>query len=207
MQHSIGDPFHWHCRWQIANRAAYSEVRDHSKHRLRRAIRRLERDSVLLHSNQLTSTSVERWRRRRANQLHIQKSPWWHPRPSFRTPFRFPSTRLSSPATPQRHRARSRSSPAALFYPPRGLANGPSAVLSDRFASLRAGGRETSTWNERKIRGNRKRTLFPLSLHLFSRFSSLRTCSTVFTYPTECFITRVWCEYWSRRPGGCEKMA
>lgn len=86
-----GDPFHWHCRWQIA-RAAYSEVRDHSKHRLRRAIRRLERDSVLLHSNQLTSTSVERWRRRRANQLHIQKSPWWHPRPSFRTsrctPFR-----------------------------------------------------------------------------------------------------------------------
>lgn len=52
-----GDPFHWHCRWQIA-RAAYSEVRDHSKHRLRRAIRRLERDSMLLHSNQLTSTST-----------------------------------------------------------------------------------------------------------------------------------------------------
>ena len=67
------------------SRATYSQVRDHSKHRLRRAIRRLERDSMLLHSNQPTSTSVERWRRQRANQLRTQKSPWWHP-----TPFRLP---------------------------------------------------------------------------------------------------------------------
>lgn len=139
--------FHWHCRWQIA-RAPYNEVRDHSKHRLRRAISRLERNSVLLHSNQPTSASASerRWRRRCANQLHTLKSPWWHPPspivPSFRLLFLYLSSYIPLPSI-----APILPCGTVSYLPsasPRGLANGPSAVLSDRFAPLQAEGRETS---------------------------------------------------------------
>lgn len=111
---------------QMTNRerAAYSGLGDHGKHRLRRAISRLERDFVLLHSNQPGSGSGS-GRERRPNQSPALKSlslsPFLpSPAPSFIRP------------------------PSRRCRPPRGLANGPSAVLSDRFAH-RSGleGRET----------------------------------------------------------------
>jgi len=65
--------------------------------------------------------------------------------------------------------------------PSRGLANGPFAVLSDRFASPRAGGREMSTWNERerKIRATES-VCGPLPPRLFSRFSGFHTCCSLY---------------------------
>ena len=59
---------------QMTNRAraAYNQVRDRSKHRLRRAISRLERDSVLLHSNQATSASTsERTNERASERVNV----------------------------------------------------------------------------------------------------------------------------------------
>lgn len=223
---------------QMANResGAYSKVRDHSKHRLRRAIRRLERDSVLLHSNQPTSASAERCRRRRANQLHTQKSPWWHP-----TPFRSPRPTASCALPPQPPSSLPIFPPAAhalsvpLFtrgtvLPSRGLANGPSAVLSDRFASLRAGGREMSgegTWNEREggrtenPRYHRKRTrgrrslLFAAVASIFFHASPVFTRAVVLAVSHRALYNRLMRAECPRRlvsrpagwPGGCAKIA
>lgn len=132
------------------SRATYSQVRDHSKHRLRRAIRRLERDSVLLHSNQPTSTlassarqsiarpeiSLVGARRPFALARFTSSVPPYHPGPLLYTPL---AVTFGLPLLTR-----------GTVLPSRGLANGPSAVLSDRFASLQAGGREMSTWNERE---------------------------------------------------------